>query len=88
MYIITGFYHGHAVYCTEYDKTWRYKDTEEPIKEVPIRPCPKCGGLPTKDGHDPCIANLPSVKNACCGHGQENGYVSFENGQTIRGKFD
>ena len=49
--------------------------------------CPECGKTRTKDGHDPCIANLPGVKFACCGHGTRNGYIAFENGITIRGKF-
>jgi len=51
-------------------------------------PCPRCGKKPTKDGHDPCIANLPGVVAACCGHGVETGYVMFEDGRTIRGNFD
>jgi hypothetical protein len=34
--------------------------------------------------HDPCIANLPGVLFACCGHGVGRGYVAFENGITIR----
>jgi hypothetical protein len=52
-----------------------------------IRPCPNCGMKRTKEGHDPCIGELPGVKNACCGHGTELGYVAFENGVTIRGFF-
>lgn len=38
------------------------------------------------NGHDPCIANLPGITDACCGHGKE-GYLGFENGIVIRGKF-
>jgi hypothetical protein len=38
-------------------------------------------------GHDPCIENLPGVLYACCGHGVEPGYISFENGVIIRGVF-
>jgi hypothetical protein len=33
------------------------------------RPCSGCGQLPTAAGHDACIADLPGVRNACCGHG-------------------
>ena len=30
---------------------------------------------------DPCIAGLPGVTYACCGHGEESGgYILFENG--------
>jgi hypothetical protein len=52
------------------------------------RPCPKCGRHQTGDGHDPCIANLPGVRAACCGHGVQPGYVAFENGTVIRGVFE
>lgn len=48
-------------------------------------PCPKCGQYMTKDGHDPCIANLPGVKNACCGHGLGGAYIHFEDNQVWRG---
>lgn len=34
-------------------------------------------------GHDPCIANLPGVAYACCGHGAEPGYIHFYNGRVI-----
>lgn len=50
--------------------------------------CPKCNKRATWDRHDPCIANLPGVKNACCGHGVDEGYIQFENGVTIRGIFE
>lgn len=45
--------------------------------------CPMCGLRKTKDGHDPCIPNLPGVKFACCGHGIRSGYIYFENGCII-----
>ena len=41
------------------------------------RPCTRCGEMPTEEGHDACIANLPGVRNACCGHGVEEGYIQF-----------
>jgi hypothetical protein len=52
-------------------------------------PCKKCGAeKPTEAGHDPCIANLPGVRNACCGHGDDSmSYVQFLNGTSIHGKF-
>jgi hypothetical protein len=46
--------------------------------------CRKCDKPRTGDGHDPCIANLPGVQNACCGHGREQGYIMFDNGLIIR----
>lgn len=43
------------------------------------RPCKKCGKMPSENGHDACIENLPNVTNACCGHGNdENAYVILE----------
>lgn len=27
--------------------------------------------MPTPDGHDACLGELPGVKYACCGHGVE-----------------
>jgi hypothetical protein len=50
--------------------------------------CIRCKRKATEDGHDSCLANLPGVKYACCGHGIEEGYISFENGITIRGTFE
>jgi hypothetical protein len=50
--------------------------------------CVKCGLKRTAAGHDPCIANLPGVRHACCGHGVHSGYIYFENGILINGQFD
>ena len=52
-------------------------------------PCKLCGAAsPTPEGHDPCIAALPGVDLACCGHGYTRGYVAFSNGVVLRGGFD
>jgi hypothetical protein len=50
--------------------------------------CKRCGLKRTEKRHDPCIANLPGVVFACCGHGENQGYVAFENGVVIRGHFE
>lgn len=53
------------------------------------RPCRKCGATHrTETGQDPCIADLPGVLHACCGHGEGQGYVMFENGMVLRGYFE
>lgn len=53
------------------------------------RPCKTCGAVKRDaNGHDPCISELPGVIHACCGHGEEQGYVVFENGITLRGQFE
>lgn len=44
-----------------------YEDGTSPNEA--IRPCPKCNLCPTDKGHDACIADLPGVAFACCGHG-------------------
>jgi hypothetical protein len=85
-----GYRFGHRIYLSgDGPYVARYRDTDEPVPRGPSRrPCPLCGGLPTPEGHDPCIANLPGVCYACCGHGVEEGYVVFETGHVIRGCFE
>lgn len=62
-------------------RNWRYSDGTL-TKDVDTKTlvCPECGKTETEDGHDPCIANLPGVKFACCGHGKEGPYVTYEDG--------
>lgn len=85
---------GHAVWFDEPLGVWRWADTNAKVRRkggvinMAGRVCPKCGLLPTSEDHDPCIANLPGVAYACCGHGVEQGYVKFTDGRVIRGKFD
>ena len=77
---------GHERYKDE-NGDRRYKDNNEIVAESPYRPCAKCGHYPSKYGDDYCIQNLGVVTNACCGHGSEEGYIQFDNGVTIRGRF-
>jgi hypothetical protein len=57
-----------------------------------LRPCVGCKVKCANGEQDPCIKNLPGTLNACCGHGLDvtpvnhnpNGYVSLEDGRTIR----
>lgn len=89
---MVSFVNGYPVYEKVLsDKTIEhyYCDTNERVfikygKVSNPRPCPKCQEFPNEKGHDPCIANLPGVKNACCGHGVEPGYIAFDNGKTKR----
>lgn len=46
--------------------------------------CVLCNEQRTVDGHDPCIANLPGVLYACCGHGNADGYIKFSDGRCLR----
>lgn len=73
---------------------YRYESDDSVIElddiDVPIphKLCPKCGLNPADfGGHDPCIANLPGVVLACCGHGVKKGSIRFENGIIIKGDF-
>ena len=46
--------------------------------------CKLCKKPRTAAGHDPCIANLPGVVYACCGHGISYGYLKFDDGRRLR----
>ncbi len=46
--------------------------------------CNACGQCKTEEGHDPCIASLPGVIFACCGHGNGDAYIKFEDGRCLR----
>ena len=65
----------------------RYIDNDAKLEDMPWRPCAKCGEFPNENGDDYCIQNLGKVMNACCGHGNQEGYIQFDNGITIRGFF-
>lgn len=64
-----------------------YQDTKEPCDIFNPRPCKKCGKGKTEKGHDACIADLPGVEFACCGHGNSNNtpYIKFTNGVVWEG---
>jgi hypothetical protein len=82
---VTSFHHGNPITMNDTTQEWHYDVTGENIRDVPVPPCPVCKMLPTKDGHDACIANLPGVKFACCGHGVTGyGYISFEDGRSFK----
>jgi len=84
--MITAQEKGYQITYNVENEQWIYVDTKEPVENNP-RPCKRCGQLPTKEGYDACLGKLPGVKNACCGHGYEDGYIMFEDGTTIRGNF-
>lgn len=50
---------------------WVYADTGELVKTE--RPCKCCGKMPTPEGYDACLGEIPGVISACCGHGIEGG---------------
>ena len=84
---IFGFQRGHLICCEGIDnQQWVYADNGESAKAS--RPCVRCGREHAKDQNedwrhdDTCIANLPGVVAACCGHGVEGGYRMYEDGHT------
>ena len=78
---------GHPMYFDEAADLWRYADDGSAVQDHwKTRPCGCCDVGFTEDGHDPCIAGLPGVSNACCGHGVDSeAYVQFENGRCESG---
>lgn len=79
----TASWRGHAVMFDETRKTWVYSDDGTSVADTwQERPCGHCGEHATAKGHDACIANLPGVMNACCGHGDPiDAYVQFRDGR-------
>jgi len=73
-----NYYFGHEIYFEYGHFKWRYRDNHAPIDSYK-RKCPRCGQYQTKNGHDPCIANLDGVLNACCGHGVADAYTMRKN---------
>src|SRR5882757_6674377 len=67
---------------------------EEYVRLCMEQVCQACGmqrvhgGGDEYDYQDPCIANLPGVIAACCGHGTWQSYALFKDGRVLRGKFD
>lgn len=73
--MINSYSRGHKIY---YDgKDWRYIDNNEVVNNM--RPCKRCGKIPTKEGYDACLGHIDGVISACCGHGVEPAYVIKEN---------
>src|SRR6266851_8799079 len=80
---------GHDVMWDNEVKAWRYCDNGDLLTDgVATRLCPKCKKPKTAAGDDPCIAALPGVSGACCGHGRSPGHIVFDDGRLIRGTFE
>lgn len=70
---------------------WVYEDDGSRVDWDQPRPCKGCGLHVKRGEQDPCIANLPETRQACCGHGLERqpngilaGYVGLKDGRIIR----
>jgi len=64
---IRAYIHGHLIYWDWDSKSWLYGDDDSSIDT--IRPCPRCGKMPTPEGHDACLGTIEGATSACCGHG-------------------
>lgn len=65
-------HHGNMVYAIETPIDWMYKDGTD---GTVVRPCPRCGHLPTAEGYDHCLGHIEGATSACCGHGVEEPYI-------------
>jgi len=73
---VTGYMRGHLCYYSQTEQAWRYMDNDTLFDDK--RPCPKCKCMPTEDGYDACIGELPGASSVCCGHGVEDGYIVWK----------
>jgi hypothetical protein len=85
---------GHSVITHDDGHSWHWEDTGDLVVDEAIaedvdpetfeRPCVRCEQYATPDGHDACIAGLPGVSNACCGHGIDPPYIQFDDEGVFR----
>jgi hypothetical protein len=79
-----AFHRGHPMSFV--DGAWHYSDGTR-VSGDPERQCGHCNRPNSPEGHDPCIANLPDVITACCGHGDDGtAYVQFPGGVVVYGE--
>lgn len=77
---------GHPIYWD--GEQYRYEDDNTPtVTGHKERDCDKCRLPNRKDGHDACLGELPSVMNACCGHGDvDEAYIQYPDNTRIAGE--
>lgn len=77
---------GNPIYCDKVSGSWKYESDNSLVSDDPDRACGMCGRNRTPEEHDACLANLPGVMNACCGHGDDSeAYVQFVDGRRLAG---
>lgn len=61
------------------------KEKEEPLLAEEQFICKRCGRIKGYYEHlvDPCLGKLPGAVSACCGHGEHEVHIIFENGTRI-----
>lgn len=65
--MIEAYSRGHKIQFDKQRQIWVWSDTLIEIDDS--RPCKRCGSLPTPEGHDACLGEIPGLIAACCGHG-------------------
>lgn len=78
---------GHPIYLDK-DGEFRYRDNDNlTVKTYRRRDCGSCQKPNRPDDHDACLGELPSVINACCGHGDVSAaYIQWPDETCIRGE--
>lgn len=76
------------IYCGNCGAMGRLPEFEPPHHDgcpmLEPKLCNRCGEHYDRNEPDPCLGHLPGVIFACCGHGDGNGYITFENNVCIR----
>jgi hypothetical protein len=60
--------------CEYQNSKWIYSDNRVPIGNE-VRPCKRCGEMPTSEGYDTCLGYISGAISACCGHGINKKFV-------------
>lgn len=71
---------GWEIYFDFDSNNWRYCDNNKPVIDE-VRPCKRCGKMPTAEGYDACLGHIDGVMFACCGHGVTEPYIMYETKQ-------
>ena len=70
--MIFSYLRGHL--CEYRDEKWVNSDSKVPIGRE-VRPCKRCGEMPTPEGYDACLGYILGATSACCGHGTSKGFI-------------
>lgn len=80
----SSYFFGHKIIWMGDETGYYAYEDGEPVDRDNPRPCPHCNKKMTPEGHDPCLGTLSGVEHACCGHGVQDGYITFESGAIVR----
>ena len=74
--MIKSYISGHSIYYVPEERFWKYTDTNTPV-DAEIRPCIRCGKMPTKEGYDACTGYVNGAISVCCGHEVEEPILMY-----------